>query len=160
MKKISTVTNGSLLIAEPFLGDSNFERSVVLVCEHSDEGTFGLVLNQTTNLNLSDVIDDVYAEYPLFLGGPVQQNTLHYLHRRPDLIDGSIRVGEGLFWSGDFEQVKQAINIGTLPETDIRFFVGYSGYWRANWPRKPGSLPAAKPPSFSTPPPTSFGAES
>lgn len=128
MKKTSTVTNGSLLIAEPYLGDTNFERSVVLVCEHSKEGTFGLVLNQTTNLHLSDVIEDVYADYPLFLGGPVQQNTLHYLHRRPDLIDGSIRVGEGLYWSGNFEQVKQAVNIGMLPEADIRFFVGYSGW--------------------------------
>lgn len=128
MKNTSTVTNGSLLIAEPYLGDTNFERSVVLICEHNAEGTFGLVLNQTTDLHLSDVIEDVYADYPLFVGGPVQQNTLHYLHRRPDLIDGSIRLGEGLYWSGDFEQVKQAVNIGTLSEADIRFFVGYSGW--------------------------------
>ncbi len=128
MKSTTPLTNGSFLIAEPYLGDTNFERSVVIVCEHNSEGTFGLVLNQTTALTLSDVIEDVYADYPLFVGGPVGQNTLHYLHRRPDLIDGSIRLGEGLYWSGNFEQVKQAVNIGTMPEKDIRFFVGYSGW--------------------------------
>lgn len=123
-----SVTNGNLLIAEPFLGDTNFERSVVLVCEHSAEGTFGLVLNQTTSLTLSDVLDDTYAELMLFTGGPVQQNTLHFIHRRPDLIDGSVEVMDGLFWSGDFEQVKRAVNLGTLTNRDVRFFIGYSGW--------------------------------
>lgn len=123
-----SITNGSLLIAEPFLGDSNFERSVVLVCEHNQEGTFGLVLNQSTNLTLSDVLDDLYADIPLFIGGPVQQNTLHFIHRRPDLIDESMEIRPGLFWSGNFEQIKQAVNLGTLTERDARFFIGYSGW--------------------------------
>lgn len=124
----SSVTSGSLLIAEPYMGDTNFERSVVLVCEHNSLGTFGLVLNQPTSIHLEDVIDDIRAELPLFVGGPVQQNTLHFLHRRPDLIDDSIPVVDGLYWSGDFEQIKQAVNVGTLTERDARFFIGYSGW--------------------------------
>lgn len=124
----STVRNGDLLIAEPFMGDQNFERSVVLVCEHNQMGTFGLVLNQSTDIHLSDVIEEVHTDLPLFVGGPVQQNTLHFIHRRPDLIDGSIRVETGLYWSGDFEQIKQAVNLGTLTERDARFFIGYSGW--------------------------------
>ncbi|PRY45403.1 putative transcriptional regulator [Spirosoma oryzae] len=123
-----TVSTGSLLVAEPFLGDGNFDRSVVLICEYSPAGTFGLIMNQATDLQLSDVLEDVYADLPLFVGGPVQQNTLHFIHRRPDLIEGSILVDEGLYWSGDFEQVKQAVNMGTLTEQDIRFFLGYSGW--------------------------------
>lgn len=122
------VTNGSLLIAEPFLGDSNFERSVVLVCEHNDSGTFGLVMNNLTNLNLSDIIEEIHPDLPVFLGGPVGQNTLHFVHRRPDLIDDSIRIMDGLYWSGNFEQIKQAVNLGTLTDRDARFFVGYSGW--------------------------------
>ncbi len=122
------VVNGSLLIAEPFMGDSNFERSVVLVCEHNQAGTFGLVLNQLTDVHVGDVIDDMHPDLPLYVGGPVQQNTLHFVHRRPDLIDESIQVIDGLYWSGNFEQVKQAVNIGTLTERDIRFFIGYSGW--------------------------------
>jgi putative transcriptional regulator len=122
------VSTGSLLVAEPFLGDGNFDRSVVLICEHSPAGSFGLIMNQATELQLSDVLDDVYADLPLFVGGPVQQNTLHFIHRRPDLIDGAIQVDQGLYWSGDFDQVKQAVNLGTLTEHDIRFFLGYSGW--------------------------------
>ncbi|WP_461109232.1 YqgE/AlgH family protein [Spirosoma koreense] len=122
------VTNGDLLIAEPFMGDTNFERSVVLVCEHSPAGTFGLVLNQRTDIHLSDVIEEVHPDVALYVGGPVQQNTLHFIHRRPDLIDDSIRVVDGLYWSGNFEQVKRAVNLGTLTERDIRFFIGYSGW--------------------------------
>lgn len=110
------------------MGDTNFERSVILVCEHSPSGTFGLVLNQSTDLRLGDIIEDVHSDLPLFVGGPVQQNTLHFIHRRPDLIDGSIRITEGLYWSGDFDQIKQAVNLGTLTERDARFFIGYSGW--------------------------------
>ncbi|MGF7215373.1 putative transcriptional regulator [Spirosoma lacussanchae] len=125
---IPSVANGNLLIAEPFMGDTNFERSVVLVCEHSPAGTFGLVLNQPTDIHLSDVIEDISVDLPLFVGGPVQHNTLHFIHRRPDLIENSIRVLSGLYWSGDFEQVKQAVNLGTLTDRDARFFIGYSGW--------------------------------
>ncbi len=124
----SSIANGRLLIAEPFMGDTNFERSVVLICEHTAQGTFGLVLNQTTDLHLSDVIEDITPDLPLFMGGPVQQNTLHFIHRRPDLIDDSIKIMDGLYWSGDFEEIKRAVNLGTLTERDARFFIGYSGW--------------------------------
>ncbi|WP_128543097.1 YqgE/AlgH family protein [Larkinella soli] len=123
------VTNGSLLIAEPFLGDPNFERSVILVCEHNEDGTFGLVLNQIAQVRLNDVLtDELYHDYPLYVGGPVQQNTLHYIHRLGDALEDSIRVADGLYWSGNFDQLRQLINTGTVKENDIRFFVGYSGW--------------------------------
>ncbi|MFN3849231.1 MAG: YqgE/AlgH family protein [Spirosomataceae bacterium] len=121
-------SKGKLLIAEPFLGDPNFERSVVLLCEHNENGSFGFVLNQQTNLKLEDVIDDVYADFPLFLGGPVEQNTLHFIHRLGDIIDGTIDIGNGLFWTGDFDSVRSLLNIGKIKENDIRLFIGYSGW--------------------------------
>lgn len=124
------VKQGSVLISEPFLGDPNFERSVVLICEHeTTQGTFGLVLNQTSNLLLADVLEEnIYPDVPLFVGGPVQHNTLHYLHRRPDLIDGGIKVMEGVIWGGNFTQVKELLNNGVLSPDDIRCFIGYSGW--------------------------------
>ena len=104
--KNRNVNRGNLLISEPFLGDPNFERSVVLICEHYNSyGSFGLVLNQTSNLVLADVLEEnVYPDVPLFIGGPVQQNTLHFVHRRPDLIDGDQELLRGVFWGGNFEQ--------------------------------------------------------
>jgi putative transcriptional regulator len=121
-------TKGKLLIAEPFMGDKNFDRSVVLLCEHNDRGTFGLVLNQSTNLTLGDVLENMYSEMPLFLGGPVEQNTLHFIHRLGQKIDGSIQVGEGIYWSGNFEEVRRLLNLGVIQATDIRLFIGYSGW--------------------------------
>ncbi len=123
------VTKGSLLIAEPFLGDPNFERSVVLMCEHNERGSFGLVWNQATQLHLDDVLnDDIYPDVPLYVGGPVEQNTLHFIHRRADLLPTSRQLTDGLHWGGDFAEVKRLLNVGTLPPGDIRFFVGYSGW--------------------------------
>ncbi|MCY7350226.1 MAG: YqgE/AlgH family protein [Cytophagaceae bacterium] len=123
------VKNGDLLIAEPFLGDPNFERSVVLICEHNELGSFGLVWNQTVQLHLDDVLsDDIYPEVALYVGGPVEKNTLHFIHRRPDLISKSRLVAEGIYWGGDFDEIRQMLNLGTLSVTDIRFFIGYSGW--------------------------------
>jgi putative transcriptional regulator len=120
---------GKLLVAEPYLGDPNFERSVTLLCEHNQHGSFGLTLNQTTNLTLSDVFDgEIYANIPVYLGGPVQQNTLHFIHRLGNLVEDTIEIAENLYWSGDFEQVKSMLNIGTITEKDIRFFIGYAGW--------------------------------
>ncbi len=121
--------SGKILISEPFLNDPNFERSVVFLCEHSAEtGTFGLVLNQLSNLKLGDVLEGIYEEMPLFVGGPVEQNTLHYLHKLADLIPNSIDVGHGIYWSGDFEAIKTLLSINKIKEEDIRFFIGYSGW--------------------------------
>lgn len=119
---------GKLLIAKPYLGDPNFERSVVLICEHSEEGAFGLVLNQNTNNVLSDFFDDVHTDIPVGVGGPVETHTLHFLHTRGDAIEGSIELMEGLYWSGNFDQIKTLLNTGVLKEGDIHFFLGYSGW--------------------------------
>ncbi|WP_347159195.1 YqgE/AlgH family protein [Pontibacter chitinilyticus] len=122
--------SGSLLISEPFLGDPNFERSVILLCNHNeDEGTFGLVLNRSSNLKLSDVID-LYSDTfdaELGIGGPVQYNTLHYIHNLPDLPQ-AVKLGEELYWGGDFELLRARISTGLVKATDIRFFLGYSGW--------------------------------
>ncbi|EAY30915.1 YqgE/AlgH family protein [Microscilla marina] len=124
-----SVKKGDLLIAEPFLGDRNFERSVVLLCEHNDKGSFGFVLNQKANVSLKDVLEeDILEDVPLFVGGPVQQDTLHFIHRTPDLFDNTVEIAKGIFWGGDYEQLKAYLRVGKLQEQDIRFFLGYSGW--------------------------------
>ncbi len=122
--------NGSLLISEPFLGDPNFERSVVLLCSHNEEeGTFGLVLNRKSNLKLSDVIDIYNDSFDaeLSIGGPVQYNTLHYIHKLADLPQ-AVKLKEDLYWGGDFEMLRTMIDSGIVSTADIKFFLGYSGW--------------------------------
>jgi putative transcriptional regulator len=120
---------GDLLISEPFLPDPNFERTVVLLCEHNEEGSFGFVLNKPSLLKYSDVIegtDDFNAS--LFIGGPVQQDTLHFLHRTGQLIEDSIEIGKGIYWGGNYEQLQILIDTKQLNPEDFKFFVGYSGW--------------------------------
>lgn len=124
-----TPNTGKLLIAEPFMGDPNFERSVVLLCEHNEEGSFGLVLNQQTEITLKEIWEDTsFPDMPLYLGGPVEKNTLHFIHSLGELIPESILVAPNLYWGGDYEQVRSLLNIGKIQENDIRFFIGYSGW--------------------------------
>lgn len=120
---------GDLLISEPYLPDPNFERSVVLLCEHNEEGTFGLVLNQLTENKLEDIVANLEGvDSDLFIGGPVQQNTLHFLHRAPDLIDHVYKMQEGLYYGGDQQTLFSLIDTKQLREEDFIFFVGYSGW--------------------------------
>ncbi|MBC6989907.1 MULTISPECIES: YqgE/AlgH family protein [Hymenobacter] len=126
--------DNSLLISQPFLGDPNFERTVVLLCRHTDEdGSFGLVLNRTTNLQLGDVLElpdgdaSPIGQMPLYLGGPVQPDTLHYLHRRSDVPE-AIALGQEVYWGGDFNVLLGLLLSGALSPDDIRFYAGYSGW--------------------------------
>ncbi|MBC7448704.1 MAG: YqgE/AlgH family protein [Hymenobacteraceae bacterium] len=131
------MTPGTLLLAKPFLGDPNFERTVVVVCRHdAEDGAFGLVLNRLTDLTLPDVLP-AYAgpALPLGIGGPVQHNTLHYLHRLAELPDAILLSSpettppsEGVYWGGDYEVLLDWLAIGRADPADIRFFVGYSGW--------------------------------
>lgn len=123
------ITPGKLLIADPFLKDPNFLRSVVFICDHKDEGSFGLLLNKQYEQVLGDLISDLeHCPIPVYFGGPVQLDTVHFLHRCPALIPGGYEVTEGIYWGGDFDEVVKLIKADRLDNKDIRFFIGYSGW--------------------------------
>lgn len=121
---------GKVLISDPFLPDANFNRTVILLLEHNDMGTFGLVLNQKLNSALSDVLEDLPAgkQLPLYKGGPVQLDTLHYIHHAPSILSGAKEVIPDLFWGGDFDMVKMQVALGLAHNENFRFFLGYSGW--------------------------------
>ncbi len=123
------LNQGILLLSDPFLKDPNFARSVVLLCEHNTEGSFGLVLNKKSPHHLSDLVEMAFdLTITVFDGGPVQQNTLHFIHRKPHLIPESVEVAKGIFWGGHFETIVDLLRDGRLSQDDIRFFLGYSGW--------------------------------
>lgn len=121
---------GRLLLAEPFLGDPNFNRSVILLLEHSAEGSLGFVLNNPlVGIQLNDLtIDWPDFKSTIFEGGPVQKDSLFFLHNKGDLIPGSKEIMPGIYWGGDVEPLKNLIEVGLIKENDIRFFLGYSGW--------------------------------
>ena len=128
--KPTTISKGQLLISEPFLSDKDFKRSVVLLCEHSKaNGSFGLVINRQLDLKLYNFIPDLQGfESCLYYGGPVEQETLHYLHTYGELLEGSIKVTDGIYRGGDFDQLKTYINTHIISPQNIRFYIGYSGW--------------------------------
>ena len=120
---------GILLIAEPFLKDPNFLRTVVILCEHQDHGSFGFVLNKQIEQTLDELIAGLEGyPLPVYYGGPVQMNTIHFLHQYPDLIPESVKVTEDIYWGGNFETVIALIKSKSLDNKKIKFFIGYSGW--------------------------------
>lgn len=119
---------GRLLISEPFLPDPNFERTVVLLCEHNDEGSFGFVLNKPSILKVNEVMEDLQQlESLVYVGGPVQQDTLHFIHR--DIaLENSVEIVEDIYWGGSFEHLMLLLDTRQIVADNIRFFLGYSGW--------------------------------
>jgi len=123
---------GRILISEPFLMDNYFKRSIVLITEHSEEGTVGFVMNKPVNMKVNEIMSDFPAiDAVVSLGGPVQTNTLHYIHTLGDIIPNSMKVIENIYWGGEFEVIKRLLESGSLNNENIRFFLGYSG-WQSN----------------------------
>jgi len=123
---------GKILISEPFLADYFFKRSVVLLAEHNEEGSFGVIVNKPVKARFNEVVKD-FPEFDtqLYLGGPVQGDSLFFIHTLGDQIPDSAEITRGIYWGGDIESVREMITLNLLDESNIRFYVGYSG-WAAN----------------------------
>lgn len=119
---------GRLLISEPFLPDPNFERTVVLLCEHNEEGSFGFVINKPSILKIAEVMEEASSlDDIVFVGGPVQQDTLHFLHRNTS-ITNAVKIQDDIYWGGDFQSLMTQLNTSVIKPADIRFYLGYSGW--------------------------------
>ncbi|PSR15208.1 MAG: hypothetical protein DA408_03130 [Bacteroidetes bacterium] len=126
----ATVKIGNILLAEPFMVDPNFKRSAVLLCDHHEvEGSIGFILNRPLETNIDELIPDfpTFAA-EVFFGGPVQTDTIHYLHNVGDLLEDSIEVCKGVYWGGDFEKLKFLVSSSLIQPAQIRFFMGYTGW--------------------------------
>lgn len=127
-----TPERGRILVAEPFLNETYFKKSIILLTEHNTEGSIGFVLNKPVNMK----IDEIIVDFPSFdcnisIGGPVSTNTVHYIHTLGELIPNSVKVFDNIYWGGDFEFLKDLIKEGAIKKDQIRFFLGYSG-WSPN----------------------------
>lgn len=122
-------SRGKVLISEPFLYDEMFGRSVILLVDHSTDGTMGLVLNKPLPLCLNDVLKEFkdISNIPIYKGGPLSTDTLFYLHTLKDVED-SLQIGKGVYLNGDFDAIRRYILQGNDIDGKIRFFLGYSGW--------------------------------
>jgi putative transcriptional regulator len=124
-----TPSRGTLLIANPFLKDPNFIRTVIFLCEHNEDGSFGFVLNKKFPRTLEELVPEISSgSFPVFQGGPVQRDALHFLHQYPQLISGGEEVLPEVYWGGNFESLLVNLNNNDITHNRIRFFIGYSGW--------------------------------
>jgi putative transcriptional regulator len=126
------------LIASPPLGDPNFDRTVVLLALHNDDGALGFVVNRTAPLNLGELLQQTnYQEghhdpSPVWVGGPVQPQSGWVVIDDPDLFgDGVIAVGERLRVSSSrqaFDDLARDAATGALADKRCLVLLGYSGW--------------------------------
>lgn len=127
---------GRILISEPFSVGDIFRRSVVLLTDYSKEkGAMGLILNkfipkQKVDKNFLKELS--VNELTISVGGPVGTDKLFYVHSlNENILKGAIEIKPGLYWGGDFKQLKEKLILGEISFGDVRFFAGYSG-WTPN----------------------------
>lgn len=120
---------GRVIISEPFLQGNYFSRSTVLLVDYSANGAVGFILNKPFKAGIKELfVNFPDYNYDVFVGGPVNEDNLYYIHTLGNHIKGSIKVKDDLYWGGDFEQLKSIIDLGGVGANQIKFFLGYSGW--------------------------------
>lgn len=119
---------GKILISEPLLNDEYFGRSVVLLAGEHNDSFYGFVLNKPSDKRLSAILDGIEIDnIPVYIGGPVETDILFCLHSF-DFIPDAIHVAGNIYAGGDFDDIKQLVNSGFANNSNIRFFLGNSGW--------------------------------
>ncbi len=124
-----TPKQGRVLISEPLLSDTYFKRAVILLTEYSENGAVGFVLNKPVDLPVTEIL----ADFPdfnadVYVGGPVATGSSRCLHRLGERIPNSVHVIDNIYWGGDFDTLKILISEGVVDLSQVRFFLGYSGW--------------------------------
>jgi len=147
------VAEGTLLAASPSMLDPNFMHSVVLICQHTGDGAYGMVVNRPCEQTTRQVLDAHELlgklDFPLFYGGPVGLEALQILHRVPEEIPGGVPLLDDLWVGGDLDTMAEYVTSNPEQAIDrVRLVIGYSGWGAgqldielasASWLPAPGS---------------------
>jgi putative transcriptional regulator len=133
MEGIANLT-GHLLIAMPTMLDPNFERTVTYICEHSEQGALGLVINQPLDIDIGEVLDQLslpatdpgVANTPILRGGPVELQRGFVIHESPHGWDSTVAVADNIFVTTS-QDILGAIAAGKGPERAL-LALGYAGW--------------------------------
>ena len=152
---------GSLLIAVPKLQDPNFQRMVVLMINHDDDGAFGLVLGPAATVTIRDLCSSLDTEWtrtdevPLRYGGPCEPSRIWVIHGGPDPLPGTATVAPGVHMGSSVELLRL---LSEEPERPVAVLSGYAGWGPGQLEHEmhlESWLPGEITPElvFSTPPP-------
>ena len=126
-----TLAAGVLIESTPALDDTVFAGVTILLTEYNEKGAMGFVVNQPFGRALNELVEFSQVPYfPLYRGGPVDEDHLYFMHHRPDLIPDGIPVVNDLYVGGDFSRVVKRIQQRQLNTEEVKIFVGYCGWDR------------------------------
>ena len=120
---------GIFIKSTPLLEGTIFENTLLFITELNANGAMGFVINKKFPRELTALEEFKHGKpFPLYEGGPVDQEHLFFIHQRPDLISEGILIDSGVYLGGDFQAAVRQINNGTLTGKDIKIFIGYCGW--------------------------------
>lgn len=124
---------GTVLAAMPDLLDPNFMHAVLVICQHSPEGAYGLITNRATEFKVRDLLPEHTllgtSDFPVHLGGPVDHSTLQFLHVVPERVPGGLCLDGKLWLGGELEALGRfLVEDPAQARTGVRLFLGYSGW--------------------------------
>ena len=123
------VTTGDVLISEPFMNDFHFRRSVILIIDHNEEGSLGVIFNKRLTIPFNEIVQG-FPEFKadVYLGGPVETDRIFFIHTIGEMIPDSYKISDGLYWSGNVNALKAMIKMDLIKPHEVRFYVGYAGW--------------------------------
>lgn len=158
----TTYLTGHLLIAMPSLADPNFSRTVTYICEHSDEGALGIVINRPLDMDLGSIFEQLsletddaeLARQPVLHGGPVHQERGFVLHQSPEPFDSTLAVTDAIRVTTS-QDILAAMANGKGPRRAL-VALGYAGWAAGQLEQEIGqnawlSVPATSAIVFDTP---------
>ncbi|MCX6292412.1 MAG: YqgE/AlgH family protein [Bacteroidetes bacterium] len=127
-RKITIPKVGNFLISEPFNPEPNFKRSVILISQHNPLGSIGFILNKPTQLKVDEALDDFPVfDSPVYWGGTLQLDSIYYIHCIEEL-EGKKKIAEGIYWGGNYSQLKVMIESKQVDTTHVKFIAGFSAW--------------------------------
>lgn len=120
---------GDVLISEPFMNDFYFRRSVILLIDHNEEGSLGVIINKRLTIPFNEIVQG-FPEFKadVYLGGPVETDRIFFIHTVGEMIPDSHKISDGLYWSGNINVLKSMIKMDLIKPHEVRFYVGYAGW--------------------------------
>lgn len=109
--------------------DDYFRHSLLCIIENDKNGATGFIVNRPYRRTLNELQEYVsLPAFPLYEGGPVDDEHLYFLHRRADVIEGGKQISDDIYFGGNFGQATDAIAKGLLQPDDICICIGYCGW--------------------------------
>lgn len=126
----SRLTKGTFLIASPDIERGIYFRSVIILCEHTTAGSFGLIINKSLDVALPEEILNMKElanpRIHIRAGGPIQPNQMMLLHSGGHIPEQTLELCEGVFLGGDVQFLQESITDSNGPNVLLCF--GYSGW--------------------------------